>query len=330
MARSACEDQSVQAVQDASSPRRPDRDGKDRWIVSSSVKRGRLARTRAKYTGEPRSAAEAGVPRELDGLGLDECTPEQLEFRALLALGFFNRGPIAAPPGAWDLSALTWYTLAVSPGWDYLFLHSDAPDNVARRINPLEGYGGLPGLRLQNANVRDIGHWWFGGIHLHTRAQFTLAGIWPAQLRNRGFRARDLSEACVGSVIAGEVNASESNRSRAIPRISPDAQWLLAGLFVRLNVTDPKAQWATGNWFYDPLRRGLPHPAEGDSGPERRLWGADDDWELLWNGYPHTEDVVAAMTDPVAGLSGASSARHRDGYDLTYGTARLHIRRWRV
>ncbi|MGC0420384.1 hypothetical protein [Embleya sp. AB8] len=298
--------------------------------MSNSKKRDRQGKERARYTEESASAAKAGTPRGLDSVGLDHCTPEQTEFRALLALGFFNRGPIAAWPSAWDLSALTWYTITVSPGWDYLFLHTNAPDNVADRMDPRGGFG-MPGIRLMDSESVSVGEWWIGGIHLHTGARLTLAGIWPEQLRPRGLKAKHVSDACVRPFLGETMGTTESRAFTEIPPMSDDMRRLLAGLFVRLSVKDRFGRWATGNWHWDPLRRNLPRPKGNYAhGPVRRLWGAGDEWELVWTGYPHTADVVAALTDPVAGLANATSITYRDSYDVRLGTACLHIRRWQV
>ncbi|MFY1692817.1 hypothetical protein [Plantactinospora sp. WMMB782] len=112
----------------------------------------------------------------------------------------------------------------------------------------------------------------------------------------------------------------------SIPPVSDDMQSLLAGLFVRGRLRFAGQAMGLGNWWYDPLDRpDLSEPVRGDS---RRLWGAGDDWQLLWEQYPYPGDVVASLTDPFAGMAGVTADGDDPFYSVALGSACLALAPW--
>jgi hypothetical protein len=69
---------------------------------------------RAGFTGEDAATALPGIDR-FGGLGLDHCTPEQIELRAMLALACFNHGTLTAPRLRWRVGQIGAYGPVVSP-----------------------------------------------------------------------------------------------------------------------------------------------------------------------------------------------------------------------
>ncbi|WKU44537.1 hypothetical protein Q3V23_10825 [Streptomyces sp. VNUA116] len=275
------------------------------------------ARTRALYTGEAYEAARAGIARD-HSAGLDACLPEQREFRALLALGFFNQGVDYSTPAGWHMSTLSAYTITASPRFERLVLITDVPDNVAPYLLPRpNSLSRLPGLRLKERR----GNGTYIARHLPTNAQLVITRNptgRPTGARNNPYRDFFTTST--------PLSPDEREQLTRVPDISKDAQRLLAGVFCRISVTDPRGKWAIGNWFYDPLDR----PGRLDSarqyGGGRKLHGSGNDWELLWNSYPYPDDLAAAMTDPIVGVPGAKVLSSSNHLVITLGSATLSLR----
>lgn len=84
------------------------------------------------------------------------------------------------------------------------------------------------------------------------------------------------------------------------------------------------ALWAVGTFFGDPLNRLEERPVWS---ARRRLWGNGPRWELEWTSYPFASDLVAALTEPVAGIEGTKSVQSRRGWDVVLGDSILALRR---
>lgn len=111
-----------------------------------------------------------------------------------------------------------------------------------------------------------------------------------------------------------------------VPAMTPGSETLLAGLVSHLDVREPNRQWATGMWWWDPFhrpkRRGLARSTDRFA----QLWGAGDNWELKWNGYPYPEDLAACLTSPMVGLEGASAVNDGDDWLIRLGHSSLALR----
>ncbi|MFJ4680945.1 hypothetical protein [Kitasatospora sp. NPDC088783] len=277
--------------------------------------RTKAARVRIRYTGETREAAEAGA-RDERSSGLDDCSPEQLKLRTLLALGLFNRSIDLTSPIRRGLHTLTAYTLTVSPRFKRLVLIADASCNVVCSLLPTpSGVTYLPGLRLKETHSCDT----YTLLHVPTGAELVVTGnrhgkiTGPAGLnRPREFLTLDTP---VGDV--------ERDQPRRVPSVSHDAAVLLAGLVCRISTKDPNGAWAVGTWFSDPLRR--PGRLEEREAYERGLFGSGDRWELRRGGFPYPEDVAAALTAPVAGIPGATLHRQAALCHVESGSAALTL-----
>jgi hypothetical protein len=283
--------------------------------ASSAVRLG--AKRRAQYMGEERAAAAAGVTA--DGrVGLDDCSPAQRALRALLAIHTFNSGSIGAPPCRRAVSVILCYSLTISPRFDDLVIFADAPSNVVDRLICSSTLG-LPGLRFQAR--QDVGTHRL--VHLPTGATMTIT-----RHRERDIPPRrgGLDDAAASRRGMGLAEAERTDLA-AVPPASDAMQTLLAGLFVRLASRSPSRDWAIGNWSYDPLNRPrLPWTLDD----KRRLWGANNRWELCWEGYPYAADIVASLTDPFAGIPGATIADAKDPhYTITLGKARMALTPWK-
>jgi len=283
--------------------------------MSNSGKK-QIARARMKYSGEKYEASLAGIPN-VRAHGLDSCSRGQEEFRALLALGLFNRGSIAAPPGEWGLHSLTWYTITVSPRWQRLVFISRAPDNVMQYFVPVDlQYSRLPGMRLIGVHGSGI-----LARHIPTGAEFASTSRVDGACAVEG---KTDYRFMLG--VDEPLFEEEKRRLRAIPPMSRDGRFLLAGLLTRMSMVDARKNWATGNWFWDPLQReDVKARRTGD--PQRRLWGAQGEWDIQWTGYPHPRDVALAMTDPVVGVEGARLDNCKGSYEVTLRSAVLRIRK---
>lgn len=282
-----------------------------------------IARARVGFTGEPKEAALAGVPRD-GSLGLDTCLPEQRTLRALLALGLFNRLGLgeARPPAWWGLHTLVAYDITASPRHNRLVLITDVPHNVAPYLLPSrDGGSSLPGLRLEEFRGRRT----YVARHLPTDAQLVItgnpSGTWSAAQRP--------SPRWDFFSVDEPLTQSERTQLEQVPDMNADAERLLAGLTVRIAAQDPQGGWAIGNWFSDPLQR----PGWLNDGSEERygkqLWGSGYIWSFRWNGFPYAEDVAASLTAPQVGVPGATVHDAGDRLDVRLGrtTLSLHGRR---
>lgn len=284
-------------------------------------RRKAAARLRALYTGEKSAAAEAGVARD-HSIGLDICRSDQHEVRALLAIGLLNQGVDYGGPAGWQLSVLSTYTFTVSPRFERLVLITDVPDNVANRLlRRPGGKTGLPGLRLEERR----GHGSYILRHLPTYAQIVVTrnsfGA-PTGARNEPYFNCMTTET--------PLTDTERDELAMVPRMTAEAQRLLAGVFSRIGARDPHGTWAVGNWFYDPLERpGWPDSARSPF-EVRKLHGAEDHWELQWNAFPYPEDLAAAMTGPIVGIPGAKAISAAGDLIITLGGATLHFRAQRA
>ena len=277
----------------------------------------RSAGERAAHTGEELLSAVAGLTP--DGrIGLDDCTPRQQFLRFLLAMYLFNTRSIGAPPSWREVFTALSYTMTISPRFDDLIIFTDTPDNLVQYFADPPYERGIPGLRFLEGD--DFGH--HRMLHVPSGATMTITSRPERDVLALGSPTSTLA--------AGRVSAltrAEETDLAAIPAASDDTHKLLAGLFVRATCTAPDKRWALGNWRYDPLRR--PDLDDVGRGGTHRLWGARDDWELLWSGYPHPADVVASLVDPVIGLSGVRVLEDDSPfYSLALGTARLALARW--
>ncbi|MCK7623533.1 hypothetical protein MUU72_10580 [Streptomyces sp. RS10V-4] len=279
-------------------------------------RRKAAAYTRALYTGEKLTAAQAGIARD-HSMGLDACRPEQHEFRALLAFGYLNHGVDYDGPAGWHLSVLSSYTLTVSPRFERVVLITDVPHNVASRLlRGPNGGNGLPGLRVEE-------HRGYGSYvmrHLPTGAQLVITNNpsgTPAGARNEPY---------IDYLTADTpLTSAERDQLARVPSMTAEARRLLASVFCRITANDPHGGWAIGNWFYDPLQR--PGWLDNPHRPgNRRLHGAGDSWELQWEADPHPDDLAAAMTDPIIGIPGAKIVSAAGQLTITLGDATLRLR----
>lgn len=285
--------------------------------MSNSVKK-HAARSRMKYSGELYEAALAGIPNDRSH-GLDSFAPQQRQLNAILALGLFNRGDEGAAPKRWTISSLTWYTIKVSPRWNRLVFIADAPRNVAQYLVPeSENYLRVPGMRLRG------GVFGFGYVlkHIPTGGELVVTDDPNGKVVGK-LSDTDLRMLSLDTPILPE----EKRLYEALPVMAAEAQTLLAGVAVRMSMTDPGRRWATGNWYWDPLERKGHTEVAGYDDPQRRLWGEGDEWEAQWTGYPYAQDVAFALTDPEVGVCGAKLSTGRRGYEVSLGGSVLKIRR---
>ncbi|REK91700.1 hypothetical protein DY245_03030 [Streptomyces inhibens] len=275
------------------------------------------ARTRSQYTGEKFTAAKAGTARD-HSIGLDACVPGQLKLRALLALGFLNRGYDYSTPAGWHMAALSAYTITASPRFDRMVLITDVPHNVVDYLLPEpNGVGGLPGLRVEEHR----GYGTYVMQHLPTNAQFVVTD------NPSGKPAGARSESYVDFfTVDAPLTPGEREQLAIVPPMTEHAQRLLAGVFCRISARDPHRRWAIGNWFYDPLRRSGWLDSGRSLGEGRKLQGAGDNWELRWDSYPYPDDLAASMTDPIIGIPEARTVSASDHLAITLGNATLRLR----
>ncbi|GDY52234.1 hypothetical protein SVIO_028570 [Streptomyces violaceusniger] len=198
--------------------------------MSNSMKK-RTAHARKAYSGEVYEAALAGIPNDRTH-GLDSCTPGQRKMNALLALGLFNRGEQGAPPAKWMLSTLTWYTITVSPRWNHLVFITDAPDNVTRYLVPHgDSTPRLPGMRLRA--IHDYRT--YALEHVPTGARLVVSsrsdGKTHGERESSHFDFRTLDD---------PLDPVEERQLADVPPMGDAAQTLLAGMAVRMSMTDPR------------------------------------------------------------------------------------------
>lgn len=292
--------------------------------------RRRAASLRSSYTGEDHTAAMAGVKSRGD-LGLDSTTPRQQEFRALLALALLNKGRIAPAGIQWECSTFSAYDPVMSSREDELVVTAArAPDNMTAWILPRRSPGWpvrVPGLRLESVFTAD--HETYVLRHMPTGGRLVITSSPTGEM------PPDAEHSASGRdylTVADDLTSREIEALSTVPTMTGDAKRLLAGLVTRYTLEDPVGRWAT-SWDGDPLDR------PGDlreerlpfrEGVQRRLWGAGDQWELQWTGYPYPEDLATALTDPTVGVRGARLGRLRHGYEVSLGDAVLELRAWRA
>ncbi|MBT3078335.1 MULTISPECIES: hypothetical protein [Streptomyces] len=285
-----------------------------------SSPRRQAAHLRASYTRETVSLAASGIARRgrnspalCSGLGLDVCTAAQRRLRALLALGMFNHGPTGLWPRQVSLADVTRYTLVVSPRHDDLVITARAPYNVTCWLVGRDKLPqiGLPGLRVESS----YGDGW-RLRHLPTGATMTVTGDHHGRLQGPLDPDSNYSRLWTNDVPVSDEECAALN---ALPHLSIDTETLLAALTVRLCAHAPDGSWDIGMWFHDLTDR----PDRGHA-HHRRLSVEGKGCTLHWDSDPHPEDLHAALTDPVIGLSGTSAPHpSRDGWFLQYGRACL-------
>ncbi|MCC8477291.1 hypothetical protein LMJ41_05185 [Streptomyces globisporus] len=284
--------------------------------------RRQTARLRASFTRETASLAASGITRRdiralppRSDLGLDTCSAPQRRLRALLALGMFNSGPTSWWPRLVTLADVTRYTLVVSPRQDDLVITARAPYNVACWLVGRDRLPqiGLPGLRVESSY--DDG-WRLR--HLPTGATMTVTGDRHGHLRGPLEPDSNYAHLWTADVPLKEEEYAALHR---IPRLSVDTETLLGALTVRLCAHAPDGSWDVGTWFNDLTDR----PGRGQS-HHRRLSVEDDQCTLHWDSEPYPEDLRAALTDPVIGLTGTRIQPAGAGWSLHYGHACLLAR----
>ncbi|HTJ68193.1 MAG TPA: hypothetical protein VL551_11740 [Actinospica sp.] len=281
------------------------------------------AAARARFLGEAGVSARYAVGTNTTVV-IDECSPAQRSVRALLALLALNDEPLEKYPfNHTNASGLVTYSFTLSPRRGALLIVSRAPDNIARRI-----LGAEAGFRFAGEAVTTAGEYIYrlvhvpsGAVVISTEDRGTLAGVRFAMREDvPPFTAQDLGV---------PVTAREQEMFEYVDGLSSDVRALLAALFVRLSASDRRT-WAVGAFFGDPLRR--PPAPWWDPNPlrdeHRSLREIGARWELRWTGPPFPGDIVAALTQPVCGLRGASAhgqvdARERE---IVFGKARLLLR----
>ncbi|ACU77796.1 conserved hypothetical protein [Catenulispora acidiphila DSM 44928] len=281
-----------------------------------------LAKVRRSYTGETTRAAKAGVGRE--HLGLDACSPAQLELRALLARLLLNSGAASALSSRNGVSTLTCYTMILSPRYDDLVIITRAELNVMAWLVPrpeTKFFDEVPGLRFEAVSNHTRG---LRLRHLPTGARMVVTPNINGRFGQADGGDHDYIRAADIDV---PLSASEKTLLSELPEPTADARVLLAGLVTRFSAIDARRQWAIGQWFEDPLNR--PDQPRGSltRATSRQLAGDGDAWTLRWEEHPRVEDVARALTDDVAGLRGAQAERTSRGYTVTFGDASLALAR---
>ncbi|MEU9983768.1 hypothetical protein [Streptomyces sp. NPDC050856] len=229
-----------------------------------------------------------------------------------------NEGLWQAWPGEWAINGIVRYELVIAPQNEHLAFVCATPYNAVRWLvttGPEGTVRRLPGLRLEE-QIGDT----YRLRHLPTGATMSVT----AQTSTRpdsdsGHEVRDRRMWRTDTPL----NDAERDALADLPSACPASEVLLAGLLVRLCLRDPGRAWAVGTFFDDPLNR---EKALLPGAVSRRLWGNGTRWELEWSSYPYEEDLVSALTDPVAGLSGAKAAKVRRGWDITFDDALLALR----
>ncbi|QIQ03998.1 hypothetical protein [Streptomyces liangshanensis] len=271
---------------------------------------------RAGFTGEVPATALPGIDRS-GGLGLDQCTPEQTELRALLALACFNHGTLTAPRLRWRVGQIGAYDPVVSPRFDHLVLIVDACDNVALRLVGSSTDPHIAGMRVEER----LGHHLWRLRHLPSGAQMYVSERNAFSSSQR--RAQRLPNLRRRLSVEEPLTADEQDRLAAVPRISPSMKRLLAGIWVRMSLRDPDGSFDLGGWCTDPLRRTVERARRA---PSSRLWGHEERWDLEWRGYPFPTDLIAALTHPAAGIEGVTVDRtSTHSWLVRLGDAELHL-----
>lgn len=268
----------------------------------------RLGAQRAAITDEPPSASRAGIGR--DGrLGFDNCSAAQRRFRALLALHVFNTSDMPEPFGPGSAAAFLTYTVAMSPRHDQLVVIRDnAIENITGRLIPdRDGEFGVAGLRVAAIVPYRTHHL----LHVPTGARMVITHrpVFPSA---EAVAARRGAPTGWGPGPDVPLSASEQRAIAIAESFSVPMQRLLAGLMVRVNANDPGGRWSLWHW----------------STWVSQLDGAGDQCELRWERRPEPHHIAAALTDPVAGIAGATSTLGRYGEytDIVLDGARLRLR----
>jgi hypothetical protein len=273
---------------------------------------------RARFTGEHATSAAAGVnPDEDGGSGLDHCSQAQRELRFLLGLYTFNSGPLGAEAIDRGIDSIIAYTMDVSPRDDELVLFAETPDNVAGYfVGDRLGGAGFPGMRL----VEHPNSGTFCLLHLPTGARMTITN------RDEAARHHSSGHPHMDHWITAEQPLTDDEKSAlsVVPVATPAMKTLIGGLFARIAAEDVDQRWSLGMWWWDPLHRepALSRPRNGRS---RRLWGAQDQWELTWDGNPFAADVVASLTDPFIGIAGVTVSGKDPDYRVSLDGAMLRV-----
>ncbi|MFF1795407.1 hypothetical protein ACFVXQ_14520 [Kitasatospora sp. NPDC058263] len=265
---------------------------------------------RGAFTGEHPLTARAGLGR--GSIGLDECTPAQAQLRALLALGWFNQGILAAPGFDWWLGPTLNYGTVLSPRYDHLVLIVSAAPNVADQLAAGPPWSGIPGMRME----RTLGWKTVLLRHLPTGASLEITELGqpkaPGLTGDMWGPRRMLS-------MEQPVTRDEQDRLDMIPPMTEAARRLLAAVAIRSALRDPEGGWHV-HWCRNTLNR------PGRNGqPQRRLWGRGNLWCLEWLSYPYPSDLIAAISHPVAGLAGVDIQQESSSWVLTYEGAQLRV-----
>lgn len=296
------------------------------WSGESSVVmagRGRshgVAAARARYLGEEAVSARYAVGSNRSAV-IDECSTAQQSVRALLALLALNYMVLETyrfnhTPAAPIIS----YSFHVSPRREALVIVSRAPDNIGRRL--LDAHMGFrfagDAMNADGSRTYCLDHVSFKTSVFSTSDAGTLQG---AQIAERSENEPPFHEHGLGLAPSRE----ESEAAAYIDRLDADARVLLAALFVRLAASDRRT-WAVGEFWWDPLSRPYWRNRRDARGERRSLRNDGKDWTLRWDGPPFPRDVVAALTDPVCGLRGATAHSQGREYEIVFGSARLLLR----
>jgi hypothetical protein len=280
---------------------------------SAQVSAGQL---RARFTGEHLTSATAGVGPD-DSSGLDHCSPPQRELRFLLGLYTFNAGSLGAEPIVRGVESIIAYTMDISPRYDELVLFADAPDNVTGYFVGNRGDGArFPGMRLEERPNSGT----FCLRHMPTGARMTITSRDEAARHHRSGRHRLDHWGTAGLPITNQ----EKDALSIVPPATPAMKTLIGGLFVRMATEDVDRRWSLGTWWRDPLYRepALSRPRDLRS---RRLWGAQDQWELTWDSNPFAADVVASLLDPFIGIAGVTVSGEDPDYRVCLDEATLRV-----
>ncbi|MGW7350437.1 hypothetical protein [Streptomyces sp. NPDC054784] len=254
---------------------------------------------RAGFTGEVPATALPGIDR-YGGLGLDRCTPEQTELRALLALACFNHGALAAPRLRWRVGQIGAYGPIISPRFDHLVLIVGASNNVVLRLVGSSTDPHIPGMRVE----AHLGYHLWRLRHLPSGAQMYISE--RSTLPPGREHARPLTNVCGHLSVEQPLTVDEHAKLAAVPEISRSMKRLLAGIWVRMSLRDPDGSFDLGGWFTDPLNRSTERAGWT---PTSRLWGHEKRWDLEWRGYPFPTDLIAALTHQTAGIEGVTVDR---------------------
>lgn len=276
--------------------------------------RRRLIAARCRLTGELKAAVAPLIGRD-GSHGLDDCTDEQRRFRAQLALFLLN----AAPVEGWDAHKRRVAAQRVWSAWaaferflpypDTLVVTTVSPGALRRALTGRSNNAeeGMPGLRYDHTDPPSF-------IHIPTKATLRVhVPPRPLLVPNTLLRG----EAANGQGLA--ITPREQRLLDSLPRITVEAEQLLAALLVRLPLADPDGIWTLSKH----------HLLEAADSPEDNshfLIGDGPSWHYRWNGPIQAFDIAAALTDTVTGLADAAAVL-RPGQPLTvsYGAAKLNL-----